>query len=356
MSVFNAYQIGTLGSGFTNQFNSLINELIDAEVHHRPLLILGKFRTNYNTDSMVPLWEIIDMDDLQQQVGDKLRLYLDDEVKLEFIRGYYGTYADGKDVTAIITDKFWNSHTRTLHITKNTNLNSVLGDPIPGQVKTLYLEFKIGDTTIHVEHSEHISEDVLHAITAVPARFNRPNLVYQETYERYLRSIVFHPALHTKAQVLLKQMDLSSTVNLIHVRNEPDALHFWGGINGIVPYAFGKALNTLYETLITQHCDPNDDIVVLTSTPDNPVCQFLKDHGYHYHIADKVEGHREVNAIIDLLISRACTGTFIGNLNPETKRGSTFDNPVWKRLCSGVKCVFIDLDHVNEPVHICTTT
>jgi len=350
MSIFDAYRVGDLGSGLTNQLNIIITELINAEVQYRPMVILGKFRANYNTDSLVPLRDVIDLEDLQRQVGDKLRIYEEDSVQLEFVRAHYGDYADGSDVTSIVAANFWDSRTRSFHILKGTSLNSVLGDPVPGRVKSLFLVFKVGDTLVHLEHGEIITEDIHHAITVVPSKYNRPNLLHEDRYNAYLSTIKFHPSLHQRAQTILDNLSLSPTVNLIHIRNEPDALHFWGAINGIVPYAFGNTLNNLYENLLKQHCDPKDDILVLTSTPDNEVCKYLKNRGYRFHTSEKLEGQREINAIIDLLISRACTGTFIGNVNPDTKRGSTFDNPVWKRLQKGVKCVFIDLDHINEPV------
>ena len=354
MSVFHAYHIGSLGAGFTNQLNSLVNELIDAINHHRPAIILGKFRINYNTETTVPLSEVIDLDHLQELTGNKVRIYQHQDVELKFLRAYYGTYADGIEVTELVAKHFWRAN--TLRFPAGLNLNAILTDPIPGQVKTLYLKFAIGDTVVDVEHFEHTTTAVAYGITAVPARFNRPNLAHEDAYNHILKNIKFHPSLHNKAESIINGLTLTPKVNLIHLRNDLDALPFWGGINGMTPADFEVALNYCYISLIKQYFDISDEILVLTATPDNVVCKYLEENGYTYHHSDyKIEGQREVNAIVDLLMSSACTGTFIGNLNPVTKRGSTFDNPVWKRLQGGVQCVFIDLDHVQEPPQVVFT-
>lgn len=356
MSVFSACQIGSYGCGMTNQLNMLIGELIDALVHHRPLVIFGKFRKNYNTASLVPLREVFDLPSIEELLGDRLHIYESDQVELELVSAYYGTYADGANVTDKVREKFWNNQQASLRIPSGTSMNTALGiDPVHGQVKRLHLKFKIGTDLIHIDHPEVITTEVLHKITDTPGRYNRPSLVYQDIYNVLLRDIKFHPSLYAMADQTLSSWSLKSGVNLIHIRNDDDAIEFWSKINGMSPTEFESTLNKKYIATIDQYFNKDDDVIVLTATPNNPVCEYLSVNGYAYHVSTKIPGQREIDAIVDLIISRACNKTFISSLNPQTLRGSTYDNPVWKRLDPRVTCVFIDLDNVNDLPQVLTT-
>jgi hypothetical protein len=88
---------------------------------------------------------------------------------------------------------------------------------------------------------------------------------------------------------------------------------------------------------------------VLSDAQDNAVIQFLKDGGYNVVIPEKYYGSRHLNAIVDMLISRCCNGTFIGCINLNRLNGSTFSYYCQKMMDASVKRVMFDIDFIRDP-------
>ena len=84
----------------------------------------------------------------------------------------------------------------------------------------------------------------------------------------------------------------------------------------------------------------------------NRVIDYMKKNGYKYRLTPKYENMgREQNAIIDLLISKICNNTLIGNFNLENLNGSSFSYYL-TQINSDVKQILIDLDYINNKEYI----
>jgi len=86
---------------------------------------------------------------------------------------------------------------------------------------------------------------------------------------------------------------------------------------------------------------------------DNKVTKWMTANKYEFVQMDKtmITG-REVNAIVDLLISTKCNNVFIGNINPHNYHGSTFSYTIFNALKPHVKKICIDNDDIYHPPYI----
>jgi hypothetical protein len=114
-------------------------------------------------------------------------------------------------------------------------------------------------------------------------------------------------------------------------------------------FQFKDMLTLKYVALIEKYFSKEDIVVVLTSNLQSPVLAYMQKAGYRVALTDKslVKG-RELNAIIDLLISNTCNNVFIGNINPHDFHGSTFSYLIWKRLSENTTKVLVDLDQIKR--------
>ena len=141
-------------------------------------------------------------------------------------------------------------------------------------------------------------------------------------------------------------------INVIHLRNEEDAIIFWGQINNMDYNTYKNTLEDKYIYLIQKYIHKNSINIILSANTSNKVLDFMQQHDFYYVICNKtIENGREESAIIDLFNSKHCNSMFIGNTNIITLNGSTFSYLLYKRLedKAGVTKILIDLDHINTP-------
>ena len=97
-----------------------------------------------------------------------------------------------------------------------------------------------------------------------------------------------------------------------------------------------------------EHIPKQEPIIILTAKPNNNrFLELLTREKYTYFVKAKEDIGREMNAIVDLLIGRACTGVFIGNYVLETHQGSTFSFTLHNSLPSTVRRYWINMDHIK---------
>ena len=145
-------------------------------------------------------------------------------------------------------------------------------------------------------------------------------------------------------------MQPGQAINILHLRNEEDAIPFWGTINHMSPDTYRTVLEDKYINLIDKYIDKSSLTIILSMNTSNKVITFMQKQQYNYVFCDKnlVNG-REENAIIDLLNGTHCNNIYIGNVNLVTYHGSTFSYVLYKLLETkpGIKKILIDLDHIN---------
>ena len=99
--------------------------------------------------------------------------------------------------------------------------------------------------------------------------------------------------------------------------------------------------------------DKNDLNIILSYSNNNKVINYLSINNYKYtFIPKKLYLGREMNALIDLLISKNCNNLFIGNFNMNGLNGSSFSYLIAKKLNGNIKCIFIDIDHIKDNIVI----
>jgi hypothetical protein len=141
----------------------------------------------------------------------------------------------------------------------------------------------------------------------------------------------------------------------IHLRNETDAITFWGKINKMDYTSFLEKINNVYISLIDKYLIPSNEeaIIVLTSEVENNiVLNYLTEKKYNVILLEKHNNLREINAIHDLLTSKIINNTYIGCHNPHTLTGSTFSNLYCHLLENNIKKILIDLDHITDEEYI----
>jgi hypothetical protein len=136
-----------------------------------------------------------------------------------------------------------------------------------------------------------------------------------------LRNIPFHARFKEFAMVPL----IRGAVNVLHLRLEEDAINHWSGVNNMTVEEFRQTLEEKYIDIIKQYVKVSDTNIILSGSTKNSVIDFMVENGYRVMIPTKhfING-RELNAIVDLLISKNCNNLFIGNFNIEKLSGSTF--------------------------------
>ncbi|ARF12331.1 hypothetical protein Klosneuvirus_5_1, partial [Klosneuvirus KNV1] len=175
--------------------------------------------------------------------------------------------------------------------------------------------------------------------------WNKKNIDY------ILSNLLYVNGCNAIAKKVIDEIPLKNKINVIHLRVEDDAIKHWSKMNKLSYDEFKEQICNKYIKLIIKYFDKDNHIIVLTYNIDNPVIKYMYDNGYKYSFVNKQNKMgRELNAAIDINVSRACNGTFIGCANIENNSGSTFSFYVHLLAKkNNAKTVMFDIDHINEP-------
>jgi hypothetical protein len=343
--------------GFTNQIFSLVTNLVIAYKIKKNVVIVNDFLDDITRETYTPISQIFDLEKTNKYINDRYNLLLCDSNHVDF-KVVLVTYGN-KYKTLNITNNFIKKYVKdnTLYISKRENLNSIQGDPSPGNPKRLYILYSINGVMFEESFDESFSflvEDISFDLSKAEHinKFGWINTIDKIMFEDILQNIYYHSRFHQISKQFFKTNMISSkTINVIHLRLEPDAIMHWSKINNMNPYEYKTAIESKYIDTIQKYLNKNDATIILTYSTDNIVIEYLKKNGYIYYVNTKLpELGREQNAIIDLVISTRCNNIFIGNFTVDTLSGSTFSYYI-KQL-TNAKYISIDLDHIQEPVSI----
>lgn len=360
--------VGWHGLGLCNQLSSLITCIFKCmQIPGRKIIVVHKFLKHYDSVNYCPSGDIFDMEYMNNSYLKPHNIHLIDvnQLSLNIKSVLYGK--KGRNVFEVkdkIAELFVNNN--ILDIPKFYNLNDLMGDPIPGVVKDVYIEYTLGNLEDFVFSKKFIENQPIQ-INHVSHKnsYHSKNTVFDEIsinrdlIDDIIINLRFHPKLMQYTSDLINTLNLqaNSVINVIHLRVEEDAIPFWGGINKINNY--NEVLQDKYISLIRKYIQPTSDTIniILSMNTDNRVIDFMKENNYAYIFTDKnsLDG-REVNAIIDMLLALNCNGTFIGNVNPENYHGSSFSAMLYshfKKNYKHVKNVLIDIDHIFNDELVC---
>lgn len=173
---------------------------------------------------------------------------------------------------------------------------------------------------------------------------NKWDYVVTPLFDIILKQIQFAPRLVLPAlQYVMKtrKQTTDNIINIIHLRIEPDAIAHWSVINKMAEDVFLQRLTETYVSFIQKHIQKEQMTVILSSSHDNGVIQFLKKNGYQFSYLQKLTNqNREINAILDMVVGKQCNGIFIGC------GGSTFSDLLGKLMPSDTKKYFLNINNL----------
>jgi hypothetical protein len=351
--------LGWKGIGLCNQLFSLVSCIFDnINKNGIKIIVLYEFLNDIETNIYSNSSEIFDLEIINIFLAKYNIILLDKyKSKLEIIDIKYGIDDNNIDITEKIVKKYYNSNENSLIVPINTNINKLYYDPEPGIVKFIYVKYKINNmifNNIFLENSQielnNLNSEKKHKQNEITIE-NKKNI---KLFDIILKNITFNKKYYNIANSFIRTLNITEKIkiNIIHIRNELDAITFWGNINKIKPVKYKEILENKYIYLIEKYLDKNSHNIVLSMNTDNKVIDYLKHNNYNYNFINKNNCGREINAIIDLIISNKCNNVFIGNIHPINFNGSTFSYCIYKMLDDHIKKILIDLDNINHEEYV----
>lgn len=346
-------KIGNSGSGFTNQMFTFITSIILSKNTKKSVIICDNFYNDYLNHTSTPISEILDMEGLNVFLKKyKITVFDKNNIDFKIQRVEYGKNDKKIDITNNIVEYFFDPDMCVLHIPKMFDLNKIKGDPNPGVKKDLIIQYTINNIEFNEINSEGFVSDINFDLKNVKYSylFRWINAFDRKMFEDILKNIVFHKKFIDFAEDNKNISSVNGKINIFHLRLEDDAVNHWSKQNKMEESIFKTMIENKYISVIQNHVDKSDINIILSASENNGVIDFLKKNGYRTISPHKYfTNGRELNAIVDLLISKKCENVFIGAFNMEQLNGSTFSYFISKQLDSSVKQVLIDLDRINDP-------
>jgi len=374
-------------SGLTNQLFSLVNSVILALSAGDKVICIDHFSTDFRKPNHhANITKILNIKKLNNFLHSKYGVIIIDKNEPCNLKMNYITYGSDQqyhivnnpiDIVSQNNNNNNNSYNYPVYIQKDTDLNSVFGDPCFNTTKQLKLNYTAGDYTIEEAYSENLNKNIV--IDIKNAEYvNMPsfwiNSYDRNMFEDILQNIEFSDQFIAQSNDIVSAFDFDIKkhgscvkINVIHLRVEDDAIEHWSKINKLSETDFKKFIESKYISLIERYIAVTDFTIILTGSKENSVFNFLKQQNYKFATVEKRYEDRELNAIIDLLLSSTCNSTFIGNFNFDELNGSTFSYLISKRLNTSrniatstiantnttpIRQIMINLDRIFEPEKI----
>ena len=363
-------KVGFPRTGLCNQLYNIANVLSMAVVQRgNKVVILDDFITDINTLEVKPSCYVLDIDKCNYILKPyNITLIYKNNVTMKIEKVEYGLrHIQVEDITEKVKTHFWKSN--HLYIPRGTSLNDyVEKDPCPMKCKQLYIYYSLNGVLLqrvfHERNLVHLNPvEIKHSnYDFKPCSYvhgpNEPWLTRinrddsQELtmiFDSFLNKLHFDKYYYDKATAFYNSLGEFNRINLIHLRNEYDAIAHWSKLNNMSENNYREKYETHILESVGQYIDKHDHTVIMTSfVENNPVIEQLKEEGYNVFCRDNEPIGREMNAIIDFLFGRFCNGIFIGNCDTKTWQGSTFSYALYNQLDSGIKSIFINMDDISQ--------
>jgi len=348
MDRFYYVQVGAVGRGLSNQLGYIISGIMQARLQGKRFVVLSEFYRDFEQSMPCPISEIIDLKALNLYTST-FGVYVIDETLLTYkiLSVKYGARNSFNDITDIIKKRYTSSN--KLLIPRDVDFNGICGDPLEGVAKTIFIKYEVNGISDTVIYPERPADDI---VFDVSKRFGMEALYWialydVSTYDEILSHIQF------TEHFFGEKPSMPAVMNVIHIRDDDDAINFWGNINSMAPFDYREALTAKYIELIDKHFDKEIPVLVLCYNLESPVVKHLLNNGYFiFHNVKHPENGRETNAILDLVRAKESNGTLICNINPYNYHGSSFSYFLWKQMSATSTKICIDLDEINHPEYV----
>ena len=344
-------KIGNTGAGFTNQIFALITSIINAYKEGKKVVLLDNFLNDISKTTYTPVSEIFNITDINVFLKKNYDIIILDKnnINFEIVSATYGSNETNYyiNLTDYVTKQF---NDNKLFISKNICFNDIKGDPCPLVFKKFILKYKINGYVIEETYDENLQNDIVIDFNGqyeftfgwIDKSFN------DNMFEKILTNIKYHDNFISNSELIIKEIDTSKKINIIHLRLENDGIEWWSRQNNTSQNDFKEYLEQKYINLIKNYLSQTDENIILSHSFSNGVVDFLKQNNYSYKFIDKFFNDREKDAIVDLLVSKYCNNIFIGNFNINNLNGSTFSYYIGKCVKENVTKIYIDLDRIHD--------
>lgn len=351
------------GCGFCNQLYSIVGTCCHANERNIKYIFISRYLKQIHGNDYCNISDVLDM--------EKTNKYLK-KYDITLIDGYnfrfnidsvkYGNKVYNIDITEQIVSKFYKN--KVLQINSTVDLNNINGDPykffknkfcidIKGH-KTLYITYSINNITFVQEF------ETVNGLLKTDLNINYRDLTFIKTLKSYndgtqifrehVNNFVFNAEIvNSSIEYIKKNIDVTKTINTIHLRLEDDAIQHWGRESKFPDLKLYKSiLEQNYIHLIKQLITKDSITILLASDYDNEVVKYLKSNNYNFVTTPKMNPHRDISAIIDMHIGQSCNNVCIG------VQESTFSYTLFFRSNPMCKNVILYYTNVQHPGSILT--
>ncbi len=341
-------QISTPTSGLCNQIYAIVGSILRSQTEGKKIVIIDNFLLEIGTNQYAPISTILDLEKTNQYVLQKHDVYLVDrnDIPFEFLSAKLGD----ENVTQQFQQLYVQKEKYKIHFPKNTDFSQL--NPF-NPSSTLTIQYRIGkiyfENVLHPNYSYDFDLDLL----------SKNKMIYQgkwrtndnaTIFNDILYHMIFHPSLQKKADEIFQQIYKTYKTNKIHVahlRIEEDAVQHWAKDNHIYPNIYRSLLYRKYIDMISKEVPPNEPLLLLCYDTQNPVIDFLQQHKFNFFILQKNKEYgREINGIIDILVSQKCNGKFFG------VSASTFSQTVFVRNPHKTKGYFFNIHVIDHDYYV----
>ena len=285
------YYKNTWGGGFTNQFVFLIDHLIAMERKHTKefcIVFLDVFKNHYtDNENLSSFSEIIDISWLNNVVFKNI-----------FIIDLYKIQTELRFGWIVNNDYIELNPEYLLHLVKYNKsifeIEPITNDPSYRNKKPFWLS--IPSKKIYYQQWEELCGRLMN-ITVSNMNGKGIDIMYDNDYKHIFRYMSFIPSIHLYNTPSFLNYQYR---NVIHIRNEDDALTVWNENDDMITKKYIKKIKEII-------LPTNDTInIILTARKyNNPIIEWMKQNNYIIYIPFyyNLEKQRERMAILDLQMS-----------------------------------------------------
>lgn len=144
--------IGSTESDVREQINSLIVSILKCIQHTKSqnhIIIVNDFAPNYKSTKRIPFSSVFDIEGANKYLKKyNIQLVDKNSVQMNIIEVKYGINETFINITDKVIELFYKDN--ILKIDKNTNINGLYFDPVPGVKKEIVVQYTINNTNYKI--------------------------------------------------------------------------------------------------------------------------------------------------------------------------------------------------------------
>lgn len=336
MDIFYGIHFNKPKCGFCNQLYSIARSVLNTRELNKKIIVIDSYLNEIDQKESTPISQILDLPKTNQYLLEKFNVFIMDYHhhqiqihKIELIHEsnmiditskIQHTYDRDSKIKIPIQEDFIQMYSLPLE-KKNTNIR-------------IYIQCDQEIICWNCDYETFLKRGFQIDLQKVPLenllKWREPSNIIQ--FNEIIKNIKFHPRFYhivdEEFQKIQQTMNIlsSSKTHSIHIRLEDDAIQHWSQLNNTYIELYKTVVESKYIRYIWKRI-PKDELIILhTYDENNEVVKFLQRNQYKYYIRKKdIRMGREVNAIIDLLMSERCDGYIFG------AAASTFSQTIMAR-------------------------